>query len=42
MFAHRNAVLVVEIDRLREKNVELRDCNTRLLSRMQELEAREQ
>lgn len=42
MLAHRNAVLVVEIDRLREKNVELRDRNTRLLSQIQELEAREQ
>jgi len=42
MFAHRNAVLLVEIDRVREQNVELRDRNTRLLSQIQELEAREQ
>jgi hypothetical protein len=42
MFAQRNAVLVVEIDRVREQNVELRDRNTRLLSQIQELKAREQ
>lgn len=42
MLAHRNAVLVIEIDKLRERNVELRDRNVRLLSQIQELEAREQ
>lgn len=40
--AQRNAVLVNEIDKVRERNIELRDRNTRLLSMIQELEAREQ
>jgi hypothetical protein len=42
MLAHRNAVLVVELDELRKRYLEVRDRNTRLLSQMQELEAREQ
>jgi len=40
--AQRNAVLVNEIDKVRERNIELRDRNTKLLSMIQELEAREQ
>ena len=40
--AHRNAALVLEIDNMRKRNVELLHRNTRLLSVMQESEAREQ
>jgi len=40
--AQRNAALVLEIDKMRERNIELLHRNTRLLSIMQESEAREQ